>query len=120
MLLPILAGFIMLYIILSEHRYFNGAFSKIVVAMALTAVFFMLIHLTLHLRVQFYFFAKFGVKTTAAEAGYLEPLLGTFIGVGVIKWYPLNELWDVPDEKRKEALFAYASRILGRPYNEKR
>jgi hypothetical protein len=35
------------------------------------------------------FFSKFGIKTTRAEAKYLDPLLGTYIGVDLIKWYPL-------------------------------
>jgi hypothetical protein len=73
----------------------------------------LIVHLTFPLTVQFYSFVKFGIKTTRAEAKYLDPLLGT----GLIKWYPLNELWDIPREKRKEVLFAAASEILGCSYN---
>jgi hypothetical protein len=76
--MSIFAGFIMLFIILGEHHYFNNTFLKTVIALVLLAAFFMLIHLTLPLRVQFYFFAKFGIKTTVAEAEYLEPLIELF------------------------------------------
>ncbi|MDR2135161.1 MAG: hypothetical protein LBO76_00940 [Treponema sp.] len=110
----------MTYILLSEHYWFNSTFSKVILALALTALLFLLIHATYHLKVQLYFYAKFGIKTTRAEAKYLEPLLGTFVAAFVEKWYPLNELWDVPFEKRKEALFDAASRILGCSYDTMR
>jgi hypothetical protein len=116
-LFPIFAGFVILFIWLTGYYYFNNTFSKTVIALMLAAAFFIIIYLTLPLTVQFYFFVKFGIKTTRAEAKYLDPLLGTPLGTGLIKWYPLNELWDIPCEKRKEVLFAAASEILGCSYN---
>jgi hypothetical protein len=113
----IFAGFVILFIWLTGYYYFSSTFSKTVITLILTAVFFIIIYLTIPLTVQFYFSVKFGIKTTRAEAKYLEPLLGTPPALGVIKWYPLNELWDIPCEKRKEALFAAASEILGCSYN---
>jgi hypothetical protein len=113
------AAAVIAFMWLSEQWFFNTTFFKTVIALLLTAVFFTIVFLTWHWQVQFYFFAKFGIKTTKAEAQYLDPLLGTDIGFDLIKWYPLNELRYVPRENRKEVLFALASRLLGHPYHEK-
>jgi hypothetical protein len=100
---------------LTNVFFLHTTFSKTLIALILTALFLIILHATLHLHIQLYLWAKFGIKTTKAEAKYLEPLLGGFNGV----WYPLNELWDVPREKRKEVLFTLASRLLGHSYHEK-
>jgi hypothetical protein len=91
-LFPVFVGFIILFIWLTEYNYFANRFPKAVIALMFAVVFFMLVYVTLPLPAQFYFFAKFRIKTTRAEARYLEPLLGTYIGAGVIKWYPLNRV----------------------------
>jgi tetratricopeptide (TPR) repeat protein len=88
---------------LNEQWFFNMTFSKTVIALLLTAVFFTIFFLTYHWQVQLYFFAKFGIKTTKAEAKYLDPLLGTDIGFDLIIWYPLNELRYVPREKKRKS-----------------
>ena len=112
----VFVAFAMFFIYFIDHFDIENGILIVFIGILFLAVYFLLVYLTMPLSVQLYILIKFGVPVSRDEADYFSRLFTTNNASG--KWYPLNELWDIPKENRKQALFSIAFQILGYSYHK--